>query len=73
MPLCLIFLPVYLLIPSFIKFLALIRPFLLQKCVLHKTCNVLHKTVFSVLVTCYVLVTVEISCVFVVSDRFIGI
>lgn len=30
----------------------LIRPFLLRKCVLHKTCNVLHKTVFSVLVTC---------------------
>nr|DAD72307.1 MAG TPA: hypothetical protein [Myoviridae sp. ctXRl20] len=30
----------------------MIRPFLLRKCVLHKTCNVLHKTVFSVLVTC---------------------
>ena len=26
--------------------------FLLQKCVLRKTCNVLHKTRFSVLVTC---------------------
>lgn len=26
--------------------------FFIAKCVLHKTCNVLHKTVFSVLVTC---------------------
>nr|DAV18373.1 MAG TPA: hypothetical protein [Caudoviricetes sp.] len=30
----------------------MIRPFFIAKCVLHKTINVLHKTRFSVLVTC---------------------